>query len=214
MKEKNTTNDSKKKSTIGIMGAMIEEVALLKKAMTITNTKKFGNREYYCGQLYDTKIVLVFSRWGKVAASSTATTLINIFGVNTVIFTGVAGAIQKKLNIGDIVIGSSSYQHDMDARPFFQQFQIPLTNTIMFKSNSELAEKAKKAAKKFFSNITSDIKQTLLKKFSIFSPNIYDGIIASGDQFVSDTTSKNLNIDGEEVLAVEMEGAAVAQVLR
>lgn len=127
---------------IGIMGAMAQEVAHLKKSMIIASEEIIASRIYYSGTLIDAEIVLVFSHWGKVAAASTATTLINKFNVDAIIFTGVAGAVSEKLNIGDIVIGAGVYQHDMDARPFFEQFQIPLTNNIIFKLDPNGIDKA------------------------------------------------------------------------
>jgi adenosylhomocysteine nucleosidase len=117
---------------IGIMGAMLEEVSSIKEMMIIDKITIIANREYTEGKINDNEVVIVFSRWGKVAAASTTTTLINIFNVNFILFTGVAGAVVDHLNIGDIVIGNGLYQHDMDARPFFDLFQIPLTPSIVF----------------------------------------------------------------------------------
>ena len=198
---------------LGIMGAMEEEVLLIKNAMEITDEKKIADRIYYSGRLHDTNITLVFSRWGKVASASTATTLINTFGANFILFTGVAGAVDKTLNIGDIVIGESLYQHDMDARPIFPKFQIPLTENKLFKPRKEDIEKISAASNNFISNINNEIDKNTLIKFSVFKPKVCIGTIASGDQFVSNAaTHENLKIESEKVLAVEMEGAAVAQV--
>jgi len=117
---------------IGILGAMLEEVSSIKEMMIINKETTIANRNYIEGTINDIEVVLVFSRWGKVASASTTTTLINKFSVNFIFFAGVAGAVDKKLNIGDIVIANCLYQHDMDARPFFDQFQVPLTATIFF----------------------------------------------------------------------------------
>ncbi|MFX9061697.1 5'-methylthioadenosine/adenosylhomocysteine nucleosidase, partial [Acinetobacter baumannii] len=76
-----------------------------------------GGRKYHVGKINDTDVVLVFSRWGKVASATTATSLITEFKIDHLIFTGVAGASTPDLNIGDIVISEQLYQHDMDARP-------------------------------------------------------------------------------------------------
>lgn len=198
---------------IGIMGAMAQEVAHLKKSMIIASEETIAGRIYYSGTLIDAEIVLAFSHWGKVAAASTATTLINKFNVDAIIFTGVAGAVSEKLNIGDVVIGTGVYQHDMDARPFFEQFQIPLTNNIVFKLDLNGIDKATKASEFFLSTINHHIDSNKLTKFFISNPKVYTGIIASGDRFIADTlTHGNLKLPSENVLAVEMEGAAVAQV--
>ena len=196
------------------MGAMLDEVKQIKALMEIIDSKTIAERTYYTGSLNDIDTTLVFSRWGKVAAATTATTLINNFNANFIIFTGVAGAVNTKLNIGDIVIGDALYQHDMDASPFFEKFAIPLTDLILLKPESQHVDIATKAAQKFASNIKTVIPEKILQQFEIDTPAVHKGIIASGDQFVAnplvheDLFPKSLG----EVLAVEMEGAAVAQV--
>lgn len=194
---------------------MLEEVSSIKELMIVDRETNIAGRVYSEGRINDIEVVLVFSRWGKVAAASTTTTLINKFDVNFILFTGVSGAVSSNLNIGDIVIGTGLYQHDMDARPFFDQFQIPLTTTIVFKPKTTDIDKANIAAKQFVSKIDSVFSSNLLAKYSIFKPSVHMGLIASGDKFVSDPKSYselNFSSHEEKTLAVEMEGAAVAQV--
>ena len=198
---------------IGILGAMIEEVRAIKNNMQNIETKKIGGREYYTGKLHGIDTTLAFSRWGKVASSSTVTTLINTFGAELIIFTGVAGAVSNKLNVGDVVISDGLYQHDMDARPIFERHQIPLTEMILFRPEKKLIENAKSAAENFVAKIEQNIQLEMLQKFGISKPTVFTGIIASGDQFITNAAEHDaLRIDGEEVFAVEMEGAAIAQV--
>ncbi len=199
--------------TIGILGAMIEEVQSIKNHMTEVKTRTLGGRDYYTGKLYGVDTVLAFSRWGKVASSSTVTTLINVFGATTIIFTGVAGAVASELNIGDIVVSDGLYQHDMDARPIFPRHHIPLTDTVIFRPEKTWVEKAKLSAEDFVAHIDQFISKKTLEKFSVKNPKVYVGIIASGDQFISNAqTHDALQFEGEKVMAVEMEGAAVAHV--
>lgn len=200
---------------IGILGAMPEEVSRIQKMMTIERETVIGGRVYSEGRIDDTEVVVTFSRWGKVASAITTTTLINEFNVDFILFSGVAGAVSNDLNIGDIVIGNGLYQHDMDARPIFDQFQIPLTTTLVFEPNLADIEKAQLAAQKFIDNIDSSLNKDLLAQFSIFKPLVHTGLIASGDKFVSDRNNyQDLTFisKGRKTLAVEMEGAAVAQV--
>ncbi len=198
---------------IGIMGAMIDEITLLKEDLVDVKTESIGNRIYHCGKLYGVDVVLVFSRWGKVASSITATTLITRYNIDQLIFTGVAGATNQNLNIGDIVIGNSLYQHDMDARPIFNQHEIPLTDTIYFAADQTLVSKAHTSAENFLINIEKSISKEILVSFLITNPSIHIGRIASGDVFVSSTSKVNDLIKAvPDVIAVEMEGAAVAQV--
>ncbi|GAG71802.1 unnamed protein product [marine sediment metagenome] len=177
-------------------------------------TKTIGNRVYYSGDLHGIETVIVFSKIGKVAAAITAMILLNQFEIDAVIFTGVAGSVVKDLNVGDIVIGDQLYQHDMNASPVFKQHEIPLTGITFFKSHSELFTQAKKAAEKFIlQDINKYILQQYLQEFSIINPKVQAGKIATGDQFINDL--KQMCIIKEtmpDVLAVEMEGASVAQV--
>lgn len=198
---------------IGIMGAMIEEITLLKEELQDIQIEEIGNRIYYSGKLYGIDVVLVFSRWGKVAAAITATTLITKYNVDQLIFTGIAGAANQDLSVGDIVIGETLYQHDMDARPIFKQYEIPLTETIFLKSDNDLIYKTHYAVNKFLSEISKFIQLDALESFSIQNPSVHIGKIASGDAFIADQfKTAELVTAMPDVLAVEMEGAAVAQV--
>ena len=199
---------------IGIMGAMTEEVALIQKDMQADATKSIGGRDYYTGELFGIDTTVVFSRWGKVASSSTASTLINTFGADYIIFTGVAGATAQHLNIGDVVIANKLYQHDMDATPFFDKYSVPLLSRTYFYTDKNLFEKSHTAAQNFVDNdMESCIEAEILSEFSISQPKVYSGTIASGDQFVTDPVKiANLLKEQPETVAVEMEGAAVAQV--
>lgn len=147
---------------IGIMGAMHEEVQLIKELMVISEERSIADRTYYSGILHGINITLVFSRWGKVASASTATTLINTFGSEFILFTGVAGAVDKDLNVGDIVIGESLYQHDMDASPIFPKFQIPLTENKFFKSEEMHVQNFRDASTTFLSKIKEHISDSTL----------------------------------------------------
>ena len=160
-----------KKLRIGILGAMLEEVSSIKEMMTVDKETSIAGRVYSEGRINDTEVVVVFSRWGKVAAACTTTTLIDKFNVDFVLFTGVAGAVSDRLNIGDIVIGNGLYQHDMDARPFFDQFQIPLTTTIVFEPKAADVGRAQNAAERFVDKIDTIFDSSLLQKYSIFKPS-------------------------------------------
>lgn len=190
---------------------MPEEINCVLKTMTSVSTKKFGNRVFYQGLLFNKLAVMAFSNWGKVAAATTATQLITEYHPKKIIFTGVAGALQTHLNIGDVIVGTHLYQHDMDARPLFKQFEIPIINKTAFKTNLILSDDLFLAVTHFLSDNSIDKKQ--LQDFNITNPKVYKGGIASGDQFISSVTKTNqLNNDLPDALCVEMEGAAVAQV--
>lgn len=200
---------------VGILGAMYEEVFSIKQLMVVERETQIGGRNYIEGKINSTEVVLTFSRWGKVAASSTVTTLIVKFNVDQIVFTGVAGAVHPMLNIGDIVIGDGHYQHDMDARPLFPKYQIPLTNTLLFQPNKVNLKMANIAAHRFIQKMNHSIDTKLLETHQIFQPIVYQGMIASGDKFIANPglhSDLSYEIEGKATLAVEMEGAAIAQV--
>jgi len=202
--------------TIAIMGAMPEEIALLAADMQHVTIHEIAGRIYHEGILYNKKVITVFSRMGKVASAATAATLLSHFGVNQIIFTGVAGAIDLQLNVGDVVISTQLVQHDMDASalPIYRLFEIPLLGITHFLADSNLVDKAFLSANRYLS--TSFLSETKLEhrvQLGILQPKVYQGIIASGDRFVahpSEVATLRRTIPG--VLCVEMEGAAVAQV--
>lgn len=196
---------------LGIIGAIPEEVDILKEMMEITSIESISNRVFYCGKLYGIDSVIVFSRWGKVASAITTSILIHRFSIDKVIFTGVAGAVSTDLEIGDVVIATKLYQHDLDPRPIFPLHNIPLTNTVFLESDSDLNELAITSVKQFFDVIDKYITADDLSLFKISKPKVLFGIIATGDQFIHLASQKNKIIsDMSDVLAVEMEGASVA----
>ncbi len=201
---------------IGIMGAMTQEIDLLIPQVLNKHTETVGNRTFISGNILGKDIVIVFSRWGKVAASSTATTLIDRFGCDLIVFSGVAGALDNNLNIGDIVIGKTLVQHDMDASalPGFKKFEIPLMGNQFFESPPQLVDKAVAAAISYInSDMPNEISINKLKEFEISYPKVVSGLIASGDQFIASIdVSTGLLALLPDILCVEMEGAAVAQV--
>lgn len=197
------------------MGAMPEEIEGIIDLMTNVEQVTLGMRTYYTGQLNNRNVVVVFSRWGKVAAATTVTTLALHFGITELIFTGVAGAIHPKLHIGDVVIATRLVQHDMDARPLLSQFEIPLLQKTYLETDSALRQSAVSAVENMVENshLHQVTEEQFLNKFGITKPAVYTGDIASGDHFFSDAKAKHRLLEIlPETLCVEMEGAAVAQV--
>ena len=201
---------------IGIVGAMPNEIALLSKDLKNVRHETRGMRDYHRGALYGRDITLVFSRWGKVAAASTVTTLIETFGVDSVIFTGVAGAISSDLEIGDVVIGSDLIQHDLDASaiPGLKRFEVPLLGISAFHAKEDLVDLAKRSAERYLTvDLPCDVPRQMLAEFGIRRPKVRAGLIVSGDQFIASAeTLDGLRKSLPDAQCIEMEGAAVAQV--
>jgi len=178
---------------LGIISALAEEQQGLLEALQSPAMRVHGMREYTTGKLWEIDAVCVLSRIGKVAAAMTAAILVEKFGVTHIVFTGVAGSGDPHVNVGDIVVADSLVQHDMDASPLFPRFEVPLTGLSRFATDLALTERLATAAAK--------------------TARVHRGLIASGDQFIGrleQLVALKTALPG--LLAVEMEGAAVAQV--
>lgn len=200
---------------IGIMSAIPEEITGVVHLLENKEETRLGKRIYYTGYINNQKVVVVYSRIGKVAAATTISTLILKFNITGLIFTGVAGGISSDLKIGDIVIGTELVQHDMDAFPLFPTYEIPLIGKTFFKADDQLVELASKSVQTIFENsyLHRVISDEDLKQFNIQQPKMLQGLIASGDQFFRENSQKEKLIASlPTTLCVEMEGAAVAQV--
>nr|WP_315047325.1 5'-methylthioadenosine/adenosylhomocysteine nucleosidase [uncultured Leptotrichia sp.] len=178
---------------IGVIGAVDQEAIEIKKEMTDIIQEKIGGISFYKGKLCGKDIVFVQSGIGKVNAALTATLLIDRFDVEKVIFSGVAGSLNKELNVGDIVIGIDVVQHDVDATEFgYKLGQIPQMKEWAFEGDKELIEK--------------------VKSFRESKERVFFGRILTGDQFVSKKDKKVTLGNDFSALCVDMESGAVAQV--
>ena len=196
---------------VGIMSAMREEIDALIQEMSLTQKISLGGRTFYVGKLFRQEVVIVFSHWGKVAASITATQLINSFDIGELIFTGVAGSIDSQVNIGDLVVGSELIQHDMDASPLYPPQTLPVINLRELATQD--SDKLELAAKNTITTLASELDSDIVSEFKLQNSRLHSGLILTGDQFVSDQkTAESLKHKFKEAICVEMEGAAVAQV--
>ncbi len=201
---------------IGIMAAMHEELNRIIAMLENVSEDIVGQKCVYKGTLNQKNVVVVFSGWGKVAAATTSTMLIERYAISQLVFTGVAGGIPAHLNIGDIVIGSSFVQHDMDCAGVLgiKRFEIPLLSLTEIPSSLIMQKAAELAAFQYLSDdIDCDVVEAELAQLNITKPAVHTGLIASGDQFISSLEKqRELLNELPGLLAVEMEGAAVAQV--
>jgi adenosylhomocysteine nucleosidase len=199
---------------LGIISALHEEQQGLVEAMERPYKLIHGMREYWAGKLWEIDAVCVLSRIGKVAAAMTATTLVEKFGVTHILFTGVAGSGDASVHVGDVVVADSLVQHDMDASPLFPRYEVPLTGLSHFASDRQMTLELGYAAQRFLElELIDAIDAQERALFALQAPRVHRGLVASGDQFVSHRD--RIQALGEALpglLAVEMEGAAVAQV--
>jgi adenosylhomocysteine nucleosidase len=196
---------------IAIVSAMHEELAAVLALMPDEHKQRVAGRSFAVGHLHGHEVVVVLSRIGKVAAATTATVLIEGFGVEQVLFTGVAGGLAPDARVGDVVVATEFLQHDMDASPLFPAYEVPLYGRARFGTDSALTAALTLAAQAALQQGVLDA--ATLQEFGITKPQMHHGLIVSGDRFVSTRReSQQLQQALPDALAVEMEGAAVAQV--
>ncbi len=196
----------------GILGAMPQEVALMVRSMTVHRTEEAGMRTFYEGEWAGQEVVVVRARVGKVSAAITTLLLLERFGVTHVVFTGVAGAVDSRLRVGDVVLADGLIQHDMDASPLFPRFEIPLLGRTEFAA-SMAGESAVATERYLRDQFSLDVSPERRAVFGISEPAIHRGLVVSGDQFLADPArTLALREALPRTLCTEMEGAAVAQV--
>lgn len=199
---------------LAIVSATHEEIAAIVDSLTGVRTQEVGRRRYHVGNLGDTEVVAVFSRWGKVAAAATVVHVVISYAATEVIFTGVAGAVDPRLSIGDVVVGTELIQHDMDATPIFPRYEIPLLGKAAIAADPVLWARLTIAAQEFLArDLDTAVLASELTEFGISAPKVRQGLIASGDKFFASAEEiKAVRQRLPSALCVEMEGAAVAQV--
>ena len=199
---------------LGIMAAVHGEIAELLDSMEARTVRRIGMRDYHVGILHGRPCVAVLARMGKVAAAATAVTLIREFDVDQLVFTGLAGGVAERARIGDVVIGTTFLQHDLDASPLFARHEIPLLGCKRISASSRLSGVLEHAARNYLQAAWGlEISPEVRRAFGVIEPRVHAGLIASGDQFVSSADAvRSLRRELPDVLCVEMEGAAVAQV--
>lgn len=181
--------------SIGIIGAMDNEIALLLEQMSNGEMTEKASMKFYKGYIAEKPVIVVKSGIGKVNAAACAQILVDVFDVGTIINTGIAGGLKGDIKIGDIVLSTDVVHHDMDAVGFgYPKGQIPQMETFSFPADRGLLELAKHVC----AEVCPDNQ-------------VFEGRIASGDQFVSSREVKEEILRNVGGYAVEMEGAAIGQ---
>jgi adenosylhomocysteine/aminodeoxyfutalosine nucleosidase len=178
---------------IAIMCAMREELEPILGYLNLKKTIDYANNKFYLATFKNLNLVLAYSKIGKVNAALTAAILIEKFNAKKLLFSGVAGAIDKDLKIGDLIIATKTCQHDIDLTVFGYEPGFIPESKVFFECDESLNNIAKKVAKKL------NIK-------------LKEGIIASGDQFIHSKEKKEWIAKTFKASAIEMEGGAVGCV--
>jgi adenosylhomocysteine nucleosidase len=181
---------------LALVAAMHQELAAVLELPPDERKTVVAGREFWRGHLHGQEVIAVLSRIGKVAAATTATALIEHFGVREIVFAGVAGGLGPGVRVGDVVVAESFLQHDLDASPIFPRHEVPLYGRSRFATDAALTQRLADAVRRALPRAT-----------------LHRGLIVSGDRFVSTTAeARALQAELPDALAVEMEGAAIAQV--
>ncbi len=180
---------------IGIIGAMDEEVHILKGQMIGVQVRTIASIEFYEGTLQGHEVVVVRCGIGKVNAAICTQILVDIFHADAVINTGVAGSLRNEINIADIVLSTDTQQHDIDATGFgYPAGVIPRMKASIFQADERMITLAKEVCNEVIPDV-----------------GVHTGRIVSGDQFISDSGKKTWLVDNFNGYCTEMEGAAIAQ---
>lgn len=175
---------------IAIMGAMPEEITPILAQLNSYEMKEYANNTYYLAHYHGHELVIAYSKIGKVFSTLTATIMIEHFGAEVLLFSGVAGGGSSAIQVGDVVVATQTVQHDIDITAFGRQKgEIP-GSKVFIETSQHLTSKLKKTAN------THGIP-------------LKEGVIATGDQFIHTREAKEMIVKHFNAQAIEMEGASV-----
>jgi len=190
----------------GIIAAMDSELRDLSASLDHERTEKIAGREIQYGHLEGHPIALVLCGCGKVNATHSATLLACHAKVSRILVTGVSGGLAEGLKVGDVVIGDSFIQHDMDARPLFPRHEIPFEGFSVIEADPDLRHLLADAARSMLATAAPQ---------GLEEAKVFEGLVVSGDQFLSSTEARNGVLDPlPHACCADMESAAIAQVCR
>lgn len=198
---------------IAIISAVHEELAEILALMPDEHKVVAAGRTFWVGRLQGHEVVAVLSGMGKVAAATTATVLCERFAPDQVIFTGLAGGLAVGVEVGDIVVGSTFVQHDLNAHPLYPRWEVPGYGRSHFKADLALSQVLRTAAKDAVIWLPKLLDASVLRGLGLHSPSVHEGEILTGDRFMgSEVETAVLHESFPHALGVDMESAAVAMV--
>lgn len=183
------------RKTLGIIGAEQQEIDLLLELLTLQETVTKAGLSFYRGTIHGYPVVIVKAGIGKVNAAACTQLLIDLFDAELIINTGAAGSLDARINIGDIVVSTEVIQHDLDVIELgYEPGMIPDTGKV-FTADPQLRSLAVSCSHAANPEV-----------------EVFEGLILTGDQFISGREKKAFLVDTFHGLCAEMEGGAVAQV--
>lgn len=198
---------------IAILSALAEEQDGLVHLLENAQQTLHAGRSFWSGRLHGKEVICALSGIGKVAAATTAVALIERFGAQAIVFTGVAGGLGDAVHVGHVVVARQYVQHDMDASPLFPRYEVPGYGRSLFDCDVALSNALLQAVQDCVQQQAEEWTASL----GLGTPQVHEGLVVSGDRFVSGCDEslllrRGLEQTGLAPLAVEMEGAAIAQV--
>lgn len=178
---------------IAIMGAMPEEISPILEKLDSYKTTQYAGNKYYEASYKGVDLVIAYSKIGKVFSALTATTMIEHFGADRLLFSGVAGAVSPTLKVGDLIVATKLSQHDFDITAFGHPYGYVPEGAVFVEADKEMIAMSKEVALQM-------------------GKSVQEGIIATGDQFVANEERKNWIGKTFGADALEMEGGSVAVV--
>ena len=199
---------------VAILSAMDQEISTIESRLADPTEHNVLGQRFGTGRLRGVDVVTAITGYGKVGAAATAMAALLRFDAQSIIFAGVAGSIHPSIEIGDIVIADRLVQHDYDTSPIFEPYIIPSLGVAEIPTNVALTTALVTAAERYLRDRSGiEITEVPDQLFAVAEMRLHRGLVASGDRFVSSLAeARSLLGQLPDTLAVEMEGAAVAQV--
>ena len=184
------------KKTLGIIGAEQQEIDLLLEHLSLEKTVKKAGLSFFCGTIHEYPVVIVKAGIGKVNAAACTQMLIDLFDVKMIVNTGAAGSLDSRINIGDIVVSTEVIQHDLDVTDLgYKPGDVPGTGKV-FTSDKLLHDLAVSCSHEANPDVT-----------------VYEGLILTGDQFISGQEKKNWLIDTFMVFVLRWKAVQLPMLL-
>lgn len=197
---------------VAVLSAMDQEISMVERLIADPVTHHALGRRFRTGSIAGCEVVTAITGYGKVAAAATSAATLQRFQPGMVLFAGVAGGIGRDVNIGDVVVADHLIQHDYDASPIFDRYVIPSLGIAEIPTDPGLTEQLVTAVSRYARSRAGTEIEALSRRAPV-AIRAHRGLVASGDRFISDPDeAADLRRRLPSVLAVEMEGAAVAQV--
>jgi adenosylhomocysteine nucleosidase len=199
---------------IAILSSMDQEIRMVEERLEDTSVRELHRQRFVSGKLHGTEVVTAISGYGKTAAAATASCAIYEYGARAIIFGGVAGGIRPDVEIGDIVVADTLIHHDLDASPLFEPYVVPSLGIAEIPADPDLTDQLVLAAEHYVQEIAPhEMTDVPVDQFEVSRMSVRRGLVSSGDRFVNNLAEAATLLGRlPGVLAVEMEGASVAQV--